>query len=59
MKKIEKLEKDVSKRDQSILEKDKEIRLQQIKLREFLQKNMKDLPIDTFDAIEDIIEPVH
>lgn len=58
MKKIEKLEKEAAKKDQSIIEKDKEIKLQQIKLRQFLQKNMMDLPIDTFDEIEDIIEPV-
>lgn len=58
MKKIERLEKDLAKRDQAIIEKDKEIKLQQIKLREFLQKNMKELPIETFDEIENIIDPV-
>lgn len=38
-----------------ILEKDKEIKLLHIKLREFLQRNMKELPIKSFDEIENII----
>ena len=40
-----------------MLEKDKEIKLQQIKTREFLQRNMQELPLRTFDEIENIIEP--
>jgi len=40
----------------SIYEKDKEIRLHHVKLREFLQKNMKDLPLKSFEEIEDIID---
>lgn len=55
-KKIDKLEKIVKEKDIQIIEKDKEIRLHQVKLREFLQRNMKDLPLRTFDEIEDIID---
>ena len=40
-----------------IAEKDKEIKLYQVKLREFLQKNMRDLPLNTFDEIENIMNP--
>jgi hypothetical protein len=39
-----------------IVEKDKEIKLYQIKLREFLQKNMKELPVSYFGEIENIID---
>jgi hypothetical protein len=37
------------------MEKDKEIKLVHIKLREFLQKNIKELPDNTFEEIETII----
>lgn len=58
-KKITKISKDLEKRDMMIAEKDKEIKLYQIKLREFLQKNMRDLPLNTFDEIENIMAPQH
>ena len=44
-KKMDKLVKIIDSNDMKILEKDKEIKLYQVKLREFLQKNMKDLPM--------------
>jgi len=47
---------EADKQVSTIAEKDKEIKLQQIKLREFLQKNMRDLPLKTFDEIENIME---
>ena len=40
-----------------MLEKDKEIKMQQIRLREFMQKNLRDLPDFAFQGIEDIISP--
>lgn len=41
--------------EHQLMEKDKEIKLVHIKLREFLQKNIKELPDNTFEEIETII----
>ena len=54
-KKVERLEKDLKKRDQEVKENQKLNDLLRIRLREFLQKNFKDLPVETFDSIEEII----
>jgi hypothetical protein len=55
-KEIESLQKESTHKSQTIVEKEKEVKLLQIKLREFLQKNMTELPVSTFEQIEDIIE---
>lgn len=54
-KKVERLEKELKKREQEVKENQKLNDLLRIRLREFLQKNFKDLPVETFDSIEEII----
>ena len=53
--KIDKLQKQITFLQQSVIEKDKEIKMHQVKLREFMQKNKSTLPIRTFEEIETII----
>ena len=53
---IDKLKKQNENSQKLLVEKDKEIKLYQIKLREFLQKNTKVLPVSTFGEIENIID---
>lgn len=39
-----------------MVEKDKEIKMHQVKLREFMQKNLDNLPVKAFDEIEGIMQ---
>ena len=55
-KQTDKLKKQLETNQKLLTEKDKEIKLYQIKLREFLQKNTKVLPVSTFGEIENIID---
>ena len=54
-KKIQNLTSENEKKQSIIIEREKEIKIQQLKLREFMQKNIQQLPARSFDAIEDII----
>ena len=54
-KQINKLSKDNQNKIQQVLDREKEIQGQQLKLREFMQKNIQHLQPGLFDQIEDII----
>lgn len=47
--KIERLEKQLAFSQQRIVEQEKEIRMHQVKLRQFMQQNMNELPVKTFE----------
>lgn len=57
-KKIGKLQKENSKQTELLDIRERDIRVQQLKLREFMQRNLTTLPAHTFAQIEDIINSV-
>lgn len=55
-KQLAKKEKEIKKLNSTIVERDKSIQMQQVKIRHYLQANAEKLPTDTFMGIENMIE---